>query len=217
MGRKLIDLTGRKIGMWTVLRRAEDKSKQPAYICRCDCGEKRHVIGASLKTGDSQNCGCVRRANLGDRARKHGMINHRLYRTWLAMHDRCRRPKHTAYPRYGARGIYVCDRWSEFPVFLADMGPTWQEGLSLDRIDNDGPYSPENCRWATPQVQMQNRGQRLYEAFGERLSLKDWSDRFGIPVGVIRHRRFHGWTLEDAVTRPVQIKRRRKGARTPPP
>jgi len=134
------------------------------------------------------------------------------YRTWSAMKTRCLNPRNHAYLNYGGRGIALCDRWREFRNFLADMGPRPSLAHSIDRIDNDGPYSRENCRWATKSEQARNRhkGQRLIIG-AESLMLTEWSERSGVPLRTIDDRLRYGWKPERAVFEPVaSVKARRQ-------
>lgn len=141
---------------------------------------------------------------------KHGMAHTPIYRLWRAMHNRCKNPNVAAYPDYGGRGIVVCERWQEFENFFADMGER-PEGMSLDRIDNDGPYSPENCRWATRFEQAHNkRNLHLVTAFGRTQTISDWSRETGVKLGTIWQRLASGWAPETAVTSPPVPHRERK-------
>ena len=153
------DLTGDKIGRWTVIAMNGRRGAQSVWHCRCQCGrQKRGVLYGSLTTGASQSCGCLRTEQL-KAAAKHGKSRARIYHVWQQMKVRCSDPTRREWKNYGGRGIGVCERWmgkDGFENFAADMGePGW--GLSLDRINNDGNYEPGNCRWATKQEQQRNR------------------------------------------------------------
>lgn len=127
------------------------------------------------------------------------------YRTWAAMKLRCYNKNHEHYRFYGGRGISVCERWRQsYRNFLQDMGPR-PTGTTLDRIDNDGPYSPDNCRWATKQEQVNNsRSVRLLTFDGQTRSISEWARVIGIQDGTIRYRLKKGWSIEQALTAPLQ-------------
>ena len=130
------------------------------------------------------------------------------YRCWQSIRDRCYNPNNRDYAMYGGRGIAVCKRWRESSAaFLADMGPKPSPEHSIDRIDNDGDYSPENCRWATPAEQARNRkSSRLLTHNGETMTVAEWAERLAIKPGTLSMRLSYGWSVEKAVTTPVKVR-----------
>lgn len=155
-----LKLLGREFGRLTVIEQLPSKNGKTMWLCRCACDGSTLVrVGQELTKGKNQSCGCLQRELAGARLRTHGMSNHSAYHTWRSMLYRCLSPTCGAWDNYGGRGIAVCQEWQDsFEAFWRDMGPTWVEGLTLDRIDNEfGNYEPGNCRWETSKVQNNNR------------------------------------------------------------
>lgn len=178
-----------------------ERRTRAAWLTRCDCGTEKVVLEDDLKSGRRRSCGCWIREQV-KRPRTHGaMLGGKAtpeYAIWCAIKARCTRPNDPRFPQYGGRGIRVCQRWADsFADFLSDVGPRPSEGLSLDRIDNDGHYEPGNVRWATDAVQTRNtRRNRWLTAFGKTLCLKDWSKEIGVSQQALRERLRAGLPVE---------------------
>lgn len=197
------DLTGNKFGRWTVLRHSHVKYAEQFWVCQCDCGTERIIVGSSLKTGRSTSCGCFgKKLHI-----THGMYDTPTYNTWGHMLTRCRNTKHKQYPDYGGRGIKVCKEWEQFENFFADMGEK-PNGLSLDRIDNDGDYNKLNCRWSDIKTQIRNRRvSPKYEFNGEFKSLAELAENHNISWRRVYERIRKGWNVYDALTTPIRSRR----------
>lgn len=180
------DLTGRVFGRLTVLGQAEDyispKGQHFAqWLCQCSCGsESKNISTGNLKNGSTISCGCSRIESISKTTKTHGASRTSEYHSWSAMISRCTSENNPDYESYGGRGITVCSRWADcFENFLEDMGDR-PEGTSLDRIDVNGNYEPENCRWATGSDQ----------CFNKRISNRNTSGR----TGVYWHKRIREWS-----------------------
>lgn len=165
---RVVDITGKKYGRLTVVRRAGSSPRGEAtWLCRCDCGGESIVRGTDLRAGHTKSCGCMEqetRVRNGYQRMRHGMSKSRIYGVWVSMKTRCTNPIHPHYKDYGGRGIAVCDEWAnDFQVFAAwALSHGYDENspkgkCTLDRIDPDGNYCPENCRFADMNVQQNNR------------------------------------------------------------
>ena len=203
-----IDLTGIKSGRLTVLNlshiRVTPKGKKlPYWKCLCSCGKKTIVWGGALRHGTTKSCGCYKAENMRYVARTHGQSDHRLYRAWTEMLGRCTNPSHAAWKWYGAKGVKVCARWRSFPAFLEDMGDRPPK-TSLDRINPEGDYAPENCHWADSFFQANNkRNNHRLTHDGQTLTIEQWRRKLGFPVGMLNQRiNVLGWTTERSLTTP---------------
>lgn len=195
---------GSVFGRLVVVREVPKRGVHRLFLCRCACGEDTVVQRGHLVSGHSASCGCLGRTS----GRTHGKHDIPEHRVWSDMKQRCTNPKHRGYKNYGGRGIAVCDRWvTSFEDFLSDMGERTSSEHSIERIDNDGPYSPENCRWATQKEQCNNQRKTKLVTFGEdTLCLLDWSKQTGIPYGTLNHRLYRlGLPPEEALNPRLEL------------
>lgn len=201
------DLTGCKFGRWTVVRYL-GRQGSSKWLCRCDCGSERAVAGAELRRGNSKSCGCYRDEQMSIRATTHGLHKTPEYRAWRGMIGRCRYQSHPRYSRYGARGITVCDRWQhDFLAFLADVGHRPTPNHSIDRINNDGHYSPDNVRWATKRVQSNNRHNTKYVPIsGANVPLTFAAEETGISAKVLHQRLERNLSGDQLLKKPRNTK-----------
>ncbi len=211
----VIDRTGRRYGRLVVLSRAPnlETSHGPVtqWRCRCDCGNEVFVRGPGLAKGErgkggTRSCGCLTR----EKPIKHGMARTPVYRVWHTMVQRCTNPTNTHWASYGGRGITVCERWRDFANFYADMGAP-KPGFTLDRIDNERGYGPENCRWATRQEQGNNRRTNVLVSWdGHKRTIADWGRVTGLGKSTISRRIAAGWPVDRALSQPIAARRRQE-------
>lgn len=190
------DLTGQVFGKLRIVKPLYSTGKKWVWLAQCECGTfvTRQSAALSKSVKNSQSGGLCRRCVcelISKHRRTHGMSNTPIYNVWHSMRLRCDLPTYPAYPRYGGRGIKYCERWETFQNFYDDMSPTYQPGLVLDRIDNNGNYSPENCRWTTYKENCRNR-----ETIYADIDLSSLAEASGISRSTLQYRVQHGWPLE---------------------
>lgn len=201
----MINLIGQRFSRLLVQKFAgRDKKGNSYWDCICDCGNITKVRMGCLKRGTTKSCGCLHK----EQKTTHGQTNSVEFTIWQGILARCYNEKSPAYKWYGERGIKVCERWlgrRGFANFLEDMGKR-PEGMTLDRKDNDGDYTPENCRWATWKEQQNNRrGNHWIEYDGERRTLTQWAEFLGISVFTLSMRlNTYGWSIKKTLTTPVR-------------
>lgn len=206
---RLEDLTGRRFGRLTVvaLDHYESTSHSTRWKCLCDCGKEKSVLASSLKSGNTTSCGCYSSEQKSKRSKTHGFGNeNRLYRIWSDMKSRCYSQADRNYKRYGARGIEICAEWRyNFIAFRTwALSHGYDDSLSIDRIDNDGPYSPDNCRWATKRTQNNNRRTNVFITYhGETHTAAEWSNITGIKAATLVARKRHGWSDTECIEVPA--------------
>lgn len=204
------DLTGRVFGRLTVVEYIgwNDKQHTSFYKCRCECGNLKNISREQLLSGKTRSCGCLRSEVTSKRCRTHGEGNEsRLFRIWSGIKSRCYNQNDANYKRYGGRGIVMCDEWLNSYVAFRDwaLSRGYADDLSIDRIDNNGIYEPDNCRWATKKRQNNNRRTNaLFTCEGETHTAAEWAEITGISEGTLISRRRMGWTDEECIQRPLR-------------
>lgn len=199
-----IDLVGQRFGRLVVLkeepRPVSIKKLQRRFRCLCDCGNEKVICYGNLRTGIAKSCGCLHLETVSIHGHASAETQTPEYRAWADMHNRCKNPNIRNYARYGGRGITVCERWDNFETFLADLGKRPSKMHSLERIDNDAGYSPDNCRWATKKDQCNNTSRSCFlEYDGLRLTITQWAERLGVSRNTLHGRRRKGWTDREII------------------
>lgn len=204
---RLIDLTGQRFGRLVVSRRAECGGKKPLWHCVCDCGVICLVRGYRLRSGETRSCGCLSDETRA-RPRSHGLASKGTrspeYEVWRTMRARCANPNVPCYEYYGGRGIKVCERWSSFANFIADMGARPTAEHSIDRRDVNGDYTPSNCEWVTAKHQQRNRrNNRTLTYCGRTLTVAEWAETLGVKQRLLLVRLSRGWSVERTLSTGV--------------
>lgn len=197
---RLIDMEGQRFGRWLVGKQAGNSPKGGAlWHATCECGGQGTPMGADLRSGKSTSCGCLQKTAVRRTMTTHGGSGSRLHRIWKGMHSRC---SDTSVVLYGGRGIAVCEDWRSFSAFREwAQANGYAEDLSIDRIDNDGGYSPDNCRWSTDETQSQNR--RFVHRAPDGTPWSAIAKANGIKVTTMHNRLHEGWPIEKAATLPL--------------
>lgn len=209
MSANAIDITGQKFGKLFVVKRCGSANGQALWLCRCDCGNMSTVRGYQLRHGLIYTCGKCEK--------NHGKITHgmtvekeaRIYRTWINMKDRCGNPKYIGYHNYGGRGITVCPEWvgkggfERFYEWAMENG--YNDALTIDRIDGEKGYCPENCKWSTTAEQsLHKRTNRIIEIGGRTQTITEWSREYGMRTDTVAYRIKHGMSAIEALTMPLR-------------
>lgn len=198
---------GKRYGRLVVLPNTKTTGNGLQYLCRCDCGKEIYSTIGNLTSENTKSCGCLSSEIVSKRNKTHGMSGTRIYDIWSHMIARCEKPYDKRYGRYGARGISVCDEWHKFEEFYKwAISSGYKEDLTIDRIDVDGGYCPENCRWATYKQQENNTSKNVLITFnGETKTLSEWADFYKISYKTLHQRiRVYKWDFERAVTQRVK-------------
>ena len=204
---KAIDIIGKKFGRLTVISFSHSNGYRKYYLCKCECGKEKIIYKGNLLAGRTLSCGCLQK----EQARKYNTLpddRGRLHKILRLMIIRCEDTTSNRYCRYGARGITVCEQWKNDPESFCEwaLSHGYSPGLTIDRIDNNKGYSPDNCRWSTPYEQSRNTSKNVYITYnGKTQTLKDWSKELGIKNTTLHSRiHYYGWSIEKAFTTPVR-------------
>lgn len=204
-----IELEGKQFGRLSVVKYV-GKGK---YECACSCGNRKDISGYNLRIGKTKSCGCLSTDVTKDRSTTHGQSNTKLYFVWKQMINRCENHKDKSFEIYGGRGISVCDEWHDFSLFYQwAIENGYGSGLTIERIDVNGNYTPENCCWITRKDQNRNRRSNVFITYnGETKIFSEWADEYGINRATLRHRIFdYGWSIHRALNTPVKKMNRRQ-------
>lgn len=189
---KLINIKGNRYGSLVAIRKSPLEKR---WVFVCDCGKSTNAFLGNVLAGRTRSCGC-------GRFKTHGMSKTAEYKVWESMIKRCTKPTSDNFCRYGGRGIAVCKRWRKFENFFSDMGRRPSSQFSIERIDNNGNYSPDNCKWATKEEQYRNmRTNHFVDYGGEKMIVADAAKLAGLKYGTVAARLSRGWSVERAFSK----------------
>lgn len=196
---------GERFNNLLIIDEIKTPSKDCIAVCKCDCGTIKKINRASVVMGKTRSCGCL--ASVATRFKPtHGKSRTKIYRIWRGMRNRCLNKNADQYKYYGDRGISVCDSWRDFKNFYRDMGDV-PKSLSLDRINNNGNYCKENCKWSTRSEQQRNKTNNITLTYnGETKLAIEWAEQLGIRQETLKSRINLGWSDLDVLTRTVKHK-----------
>lgn len=210
-----LNLSGVVVNSLTVVERTSARhGSSVMWLCRCICGSELLVRACTLKASRIKSCGCKTKEILRAARSTHGLskTEPKTFHVWRGMRARCEKQYHKSYDDYGARGIAICDRWQDFGLFFADMGRA-PDGMTLERIDNDGNYEPGNCRWATHKEQANNRRSNVFVMHeGVQLTMAQLAEAVAIPRDTLERRLKMGWPMDRAVSQPVKVQKNNRVA-----
>lgn len=192
-----IDLTGLKFERWLVVKETRKKQNHTYWLCMCDCGNEREVVGQHLRNGKSKSCGCFHKEITREIHKTHGMSKNDTYGIWKGMKARCKSKNSMSYASYGANGITVCEQWEEFENFLEDMGYRPGKEFSIDRIDVTKGYFKKNCKWSTRLEQARNRRtSKFIDTIEGKMTVSEAARRAGISQSGMTNRIIIGCPVE---------------------
>jgi len=207
---KRMDIAGEKFGRLTVLkfhstRNKKSDKERSRWLCKCECGNEVIVVGSSLRNGKTSSCGCLNKEIVKRMFTTHGMSANPLYFVWKNMLERCSNEDLKVYKHYGGRGISVCAEWEDINTFMEWANENgYKEGLEIDRIDNDGDYIPNNCRFTTRKEQMLNTRRNIKVMInGVTKSVSEWAEEYDMKVNTLQYR-YHRGDRGERLVRPIE-------------
>ena len=195
----MIDMSGKTFGRLTVISK---DSERDMWLCSCSCGAIKKTRGKDMRQGKTKSCGCFQMENISNLNKTHGETKTRMHRIWIAIKSRCLNQNNKDYCNYGGRGIGMHDDWINSYVSFRDWSLLngYADNLSMDRIDNENGYFPDNCRWTTAKVQGRNRRDNVFlELNGVSMVMSEWCEIFNIPTSTLSYRINMGWSPSEAI------------------